>query len=62
MAEKVMQQIYKMRPTWIQNEVNIYQEYMNKLCKKSITKNDAKMKRPKAIGPKWALGAACRKR
>ena len=43
-------------------EVNIDQNYMKKLYQKKITKNDSKMKRPKAIRPKGSLGPECQKR
>ena len=51
MLEKVMQKTWKMMPTWSQNGGRIPSKIHETTTQKNITKNDAKMERPKAMGP-----------
>ena len=55
---QIMENDANMAPKWRSKSIKKHE----KTIQKHITKNDAKMKRPKAIGPKWALGPACWKR
>ncbi len=51
MPEKVTQKTWKMMPTWSQNGDQIPSTIHETIIQKNMTKNDAKMKRQKAIGP-----------
>ena len=51
MLEKVMQKTWKMMPTWSQNRDQNPSTKHEQTIQKNIMKNDAKMKRPKAMGP-----------
>ena len=59
MLEKVMQKTLKMTPTWCQNGGQHRSKIHEKSIQKNITKNDAKIKRQKAIRPEgpWARSA-----
>ena len=54
MLEKVMQKTWKVMPTWRQNGFQNPSKKNEKIIQKNITKNDAKMKCQKAIGPEGA--------
>ena len=51
MLEKVVQKTWKMTPAWRQNGSQHPSKIHEKTMQESITKNDAKIKRQKAIGP-----------
>jgi hypothetical protein len=59
--EKVMQNTWKIMPTWRQNGSRNPSNKHEKIIQKHITKNDAKKKRPKAMGPEGSLGPECQK-
>jgi hypothetical protein len=61
MLENIMQKTWKMTPTWRQNGGRNPSKNIKKI-QKHITKNDAKMKRQKAMGPDRPLGPECWKR
>ena len=54
MLEKVMQKTWKITPTWRQNGSRNPSKKHEKTIQTNITKNDARMKRQKAIGPEGA--------
>ena len=51
MLETIMQKTWKMMPTWSQNGDQNPSKKHEKTIQKNITKNDAKIKRQKAMGP-----------
>jgi hypothetical protein len=55
MLEKVMQKTLKMTPTWCQNGSPHRSKIHKKTIQKNSTKNDATIKRQKAIGPEGAI-------
>ena len=55
---KNMENDANMEPKWRSNPSKKHE----KTIQKNITKNDAKVKRQKAIGPEGPLGPECRKR
>ena len=58
MLETVMQKTWKMMPTWNQNGHQNPSKKHETTIQKNITKNDAKMKRQKAIRSEGRGGAA----
>ena len=59
MLETIMQKTWKIMPTWSQNRHQNPSKKHEKTIQKNITKNDAKIKCQKAIGPEgpWARSA-----
>ena len=55
---KNMENDANMAPKWRSKSIKKHE----KTIQKNITKNDAKMKRQKAMGPEGPLGPECRKR
>jgi hypothetical protein len=61
MLEKVMRKTWKMTPTWRQNGGRNPSNKHEKTIQKHITKNDAKIKRPKAPDPKGPQAPSARR-